>query len=623
MLVALALPCGAAQAAPAVMVIDRVQRLASNERAPPGAERAWAPASLPDGGAANRGRPQQDSVWYRMVFNGPPADAPPTSWAVYLPFFYDGGSFWLNGLQVASVPESSATVQVRWERPHLINLPAGLLHSGDNVLAIRAAALPAGNVRRMPRVSIGPLDALQPTYDRRMFWARTLPQITTAVCLLMAGFVLFIWWRRRSEMLYGLFGITAALWGIRTLTFVIEQMPVAQWHLWRMAYLGATGGFVVLMAIFALRFAGIRRPWIERGLLLYALVGPLWLGLQGRAAEPFINRFWSAGLIPVGLSVLGVSLYNLLRQRTWAAALLPAALVFPVVAGVHDYLLAWDVAPLMAALPHWTEQRIFLLHHGANLLLLVMGGLLTVRFVRALSALEQLNFTLEARVADRERHLAANFSRMATLQQQHAAAQERQLIMREIHDGLGSRLFTSLSRVERGDMDEAQIAEALRDCIGDMRLALDALTPGEEDFRVVLGNFLFRWQEQLEDAGVRSAWTIDWPEGAPPLAPQRLLQLLRIMQEAFTNVLKHAQATQLHMALRPWAGGVEVEVQDDGRSAVTPQRHGGRGLANMRARATQLGGELIFERSDRGTRVLARVPVVAPSSTGLALQTIA
>jgi signal transduction histidine kinase len=280
---------------------------------------------------------------------------------------------------------------------------------------------------------------------------------------------------------------------------------------------------------------------------------------------------------------------------------------------VHDYLIAWDAGRMAQWLPGWAPQRIFLLHHGANLLLLAMGGLLTVRFIDALTGLEELNHTLEARVSDRERHLAANFARMTALQQQHAAAQERQLIMQEIHDGLGSRLFTSLSRVERGDMGSAQVADTLRDCIGDMRLALDALTPGEDDFRVVLGNFLFRWQAQLEDAHVRSTWTINWPDGAPSPPPQDVLQLLRIAQEALTNVLKHAHATRVRVALRHRGPGLELEVEDDGRTPVpTTVRVGGRGLANMQARARQLGGALSVERVQQGTRVLLRVPGSAP-----------
>jgi hypothetical protein len=105
------------------------------------------------------------------------------------------------------------------------------------------------------------------------------------------------------------------------------------------------------------------------------------------------------------------------------------------------------------------------------------------RFIGALRSMEDVNQTLEARVADREKELAANYVRLFALERENAAGQERQRIMRDIHDGLGSRLFVSLSRVERGEITSDEIADSLRGCISEMRLALDTLTPCEQDFR--------------------------------------------------------------------------------------------------------------------------------------------
>ena len=66
---------------------------------------------------------------------------------------------------------------------------------------------------RFPRVDIGPQDEILPLHDRRLFWSRTVPETHGAGSLLVAGFVLFIWWRRRTEVLYGLFGLAAAAVG--------------------------------------------------------------------------------------------------------------------------------------------------------------------------------------------------------------------------------------------------------------------------------------------------------------------------------------------------------------------------------------------------------------------------
>jgi signal transduction histidine kinase len=236
--------------------------------------------------------------------------------------------------------------------------------------------------------------------------------------------------------------------------------------------------------------------------------------------------------------------------------------------------------------------------------------MLTARFVRALRSLEDMNQNLEQRVADREGELAANYVRVFALERENAAAQERQRIMRDIHDGLGSRLFVSLSRVERGDMAPGEIAEALRGCISDMRLALDTLVPQEHDFGVSLGAFLFRWRKQLEACGVRLTWDIASPGDALQLQPHASLQLLRVAQEALTNVVKHAGASAVHVQLRLVEAQLELEVRDNGIGAAgVGEDSSGRGLSNMRARAGQLGGALEIFGGSGGTRVTVHVPL--------------
>ncbi|MBU1357450.1 MAG: ATP-binding protein [Gammaproteobacteria bacterium] len=588
------------------------EKLTSPSAVPPPEGAPWQAVSLPDFARRAPGAARSMPSWFRIRFDGSADLQEPA--AIYRPYLYGGGDFWLNGVHVATVPGSTDRLRVRWERPHLLQLPASAVRAGRNELLVRALPTIDDNGLRFPRVMLGPLAELDGVHDRRMFWARTAPQATVVACLIASLFVLFIWWRRPGEVLYGLFGLATAFWGIRTLTFVIEEVPVDRWQAWRLVYLFATGGFVVVMAFFALRIAVLRQRWLERGLLLYWIAGPLALLLLGAGEENAINRLWTGGLIPVGIGIVAVSFWTVWRQRTWASAVMPAALCVAVLAGVHDYLISWNIGSLWRWMPDWPGQRLFLLHHGANLLLLAMGVLLSLRFIRALESLEQLNESLESRVADRERSLAENFTRMAALERQNAASSERQQIMREIHDGLGSRLFTALSRVERGDMDDAQIAEALRACIADMRLALDALAPDDHDLRTAFGDFLFRWQTELDTAGVHPAWTIDMPEDAPGVAPHTTLQILRVAQEALTNVVKHARAGQVHLRLRQRDGTLRLEIEDDGSGFAPEPRRDGRGLLNMRARAHQLGGQLEIRNDTRGTCIRLTVPLAPTTS---------
>jgi signal transduction histidine kinase len=96
------------------------------------------------------------------------------------------------------------------------------------------------------------------------------------------------------------------------------------------------------------------------------------------------------------------------------------------------------------------------------------------------------------------------------------------------------------------------------------------------------------------------------------LSPHAALQLLRVAQEALTNVLKHARATRVEVRLRHHGDMLEMEVEDDGRGlAAGPQRQG-HGLGNMRSRAERLGGVLEVRSGPAGTCVVLRLPMTAP-----------
>ncbi len=423
---------------------------------------------------------------------------------------------------------------------------------------------------------IGPQSELHTLYERRFFVVRTLPILTWIAGSVVGLLVFFIWLQRRDEALYGLFGLAALLWAQRTSTFVLEVLPPATWELWRMAYHLSTGGFVIVMALFVLNLAGWSRRGLTRGRVAYGGLGlVLFLVLFLVLGEGAATRAWTAGLLVVGLGNLFTAMAAAWLQRRWDTVALAAALVVSVVAGVHDQLVATRSPLVMETWPLWGDHHLFLLHHAANLLLLVIGILLALRFVHSLNAVEAANRRLEARVQQREREIAANYQRIAVLQREQAAADERQRIMRDLHGGLGSQLFTSLSRAERGAMDPQSMTDSLRGAIDQMRVAIEALASEERDFETASGDFRFRWDARLRDAGLTPRWEVlipeAWPGAAAALAPHDALQLLHIIQEALTNVLKHARASSV-LIRRVLA---DIEDNGAGSGAACPAHAGG------------------------------------------------
>jgi len=566
--------------------------VAGNGTAPPPASAPWQRVELP---ASSRG----PVVWYRIEFDlGQPDDEP---WSLFLPYLNVGGRIFLNGEPLVVIRESGPDTVVRWERPHLLPIPPGMLQPGRNSLALRVTATPIATIR-IPPPAIGPTFELLGEYDQRLFWTRTMSQFTVVACTVVGMLALFIWWRRREEALYGLFGAAALLWGLRTLTFVVEVLPSVSWHAWRTLYHGATGGFTIVMLLFALQLAQMEPGRLKWLLFGYWLLGPVGYLATG-GSEMLIGRVWAGGLLPIGVALLVITITAAWRQRTVPLFVLSGSLGLAVLAGIHDYLLAAAPEVIRAVAPAIAARRLFLLHYAADILLVSMGAILSLRLVGTLGAIQQLNRTLEARVAESEQTIRINYERLRRLERHHAANQERQQIMRDLHDGLGSRLFVALSRAEAGQISSGELVQALRECIADMRLTLEAMSPEGNDFLEAWGDFRFRWQQVLDGSGLASQWELETSSEPVVLAPHVTLQLLRIVQEALTNVLKHAQADSVAIGLHAGETAIRIDVRDNGKGMSGPGPAAGRGLANMQARASGVGARLQIAETRPGVHV--------------------
>ena len=221
--------------------------------------------------------------------------------------------------------------------------------------------------------------------------------------------------------------------------------------------------------------------------------------------------------------------------------------------------------------------------------------------------LRELNRDLERRVLERTRRLEETYAHAARLERTHAADQERQRLMRDLHDGLGSQLLATLRRLESGTLDTAGVRDAIVGCIADMRLVLDAAGAEGGDLLCAWASFRRRIDSQLRAGPVALRWRIDCPDRTLELGPEAVLDVLRIAQEAISNALRHARARVIEVCLRADGRSITLVVLDDGTGWM-PDAPVGRGLANMRARAARLGGRLEISGTNRGVRVALEAP---------------
>jgi signal transduction histidine kinase len=220
----------------------------------------------------------------------------------------------------------------------------------------------------------------------------------------------------------------------------------------------------------------------------------------------------------------------------------------------------------------------------------------------------------------RERHLE-----LERTQKQKAlaeAGQERLLIARELHDVLAHNV--SLINVQAGvalhlldeQPDRARpaleaIKNASSETLREIRSVLDILRrPGERPPRSPTAGVagLDDLVSRTQAAGISvDARVTGEPRGLPASVD---LAVYRIVQEALTNVARHAHPAVALVSLAYGDNAVEIVVEDDGLHAGEANGSGGNGIAGMRERVTALGGEFAAgPRPDVGFRVRARLPL--------------
>ncbi|NJN58885.1 MAG: GAF domain-containing sensor histidine kinase [Leptolyngbyaceae cyanobacterium SL_5_9] len=248
---------------------------------------------------------------------------------------------------------------------------------------------------------------------------------------------------------------------------------------------------------------------------------------------------------------------------------------------------------------------------------------------------DQLRGILVLRFADRHRFtpeeaelahalanqavLALELTRLAEEAQRAAIAQERNRWAGEIHDTL-AQAFTAISiqlgvakRIAQHSPDEVtqildRVMELANMALSKARQSVWALHPTAEEF-ADLATKLSQYVEQMTQ-GTDIQFQMQIVGDPHPLSPLIGKNLLRIGQEAITNVLKHAFATELQVKLTYETQWVNLCVQDNGRGFLFPADTGGFGLISMSERADRINGNLTIQSQlGQGTNICIQVPV--------------
>jgi len=226
------------------------------------------------------------------------------------------------------------------------------------------------------------------------------------------------------------------------------------------------------------------------------------------------------------------------------------------------------------------------------------------------------NADLYRRLETRTVELARLSARMV---EQHE--EERRRLSRELHDET-AQVFTAV-KMELGVLREGvsdlhafrldQVLGLIDTGIRSIRSVTNDLRPSLLDDLGLLPALRSLAADFADRSGIVTELVA--PKGLPPLSEEAELALFRALQEALSNVLRHADARTVHISLAVAGDRVVLDVRDDGRGppGATPGQSGHMGLTGMRERISALGGSVRFDRRAGGGAMLEVAVPVTPA----------
>jgi signal transduction histidine kinase len=519
----------------------------------------------------------------------------PANLALLAPIFRDVLTVTVNDEPVGEVrlnqlrmPAPLATV------PAIVPISTTTLKLGNNHLEILVSGL-AGREPIIGKVYIGRQEAAVDLFRRLRFLGEVLPTLILGGQAALSLIFFTIWNRRRQETAFGWFALVLLLDTLRGSAFIpalgAESTNVSYWSL-----------MVPFSSAAYLMFASTLAKLKPSRWILLSWLGPLLVTAMAAVSMPAVATMV---LLPLGIAVVFCNLLGAAfalgigwsRGYPEARLMLIGTLLFAGLV-MHDVLLSQQMI----------DGHMALARPGLLVLLIGMVTLMIHRFTGAMTELDRGSETLRIRTMAIEAQLRSAYEQLREEREFAILAQERARLMRDLHDGLGGEMVAVLALAERDEGKVADIAYHARAALADMRLIIASLEDYGGDLAMALGAWKERAEPQIRAAGMVLHWELGELNVSTGFGPAHILDILRILQEALTNVIRHSNASSIMLGSRLAGDQLVLTFSDDG-IGFEHEVAAGKGLANMRSRALALGGKFAIDSTGRGTTITLHLPL--------------
>ncbi|MFM5907925.1 MAG: ATP-binding protein [Novosphingobium sp.] len=488
--------------------------------------------------------------------------------------------------------------------PDLVIFPENSVTPGRNVAEFDVAA--NGSVNDFPIFAFGNAAELAQVHRVRNLMLVDLPLAGIAVCLFAALLFGLTNWpaedRAKTRAMILLLVLSAGS------TLALSYLPPS-WPF------GVTVGLYIVTSL-GIGLSAVQYAQHEAGLFPMGrrLALALWTVLPLATAAAMVTGHARPELMPAILGTsLKLSFWFVVAACALASVLLARAAIGRGIAGAVERLI------LIVCLAFYALDRLgstIPLHSAfdAQLPLTlpwspIVGFALGLAMIASLArqageardTVARANVILAERLRDQDAELARSYDAQKQMLQRQVVLEERQRIVRDMHDGIGGQLLGLMMQVRGGRFEARQVEEGLQSSIADLRLIVDSMDSADDSLAETLRSFEHRVRAQVEASGIAFRVDHGLPDDMPSPGARPTLQILRILQEAVTNALRHSGASEIALASTELAdGNISITIADDGKG-LPAEVKGGRGLTSMRSRAAAVNGTLDIASDAKGT----------------------
>lgn len=486
--------------------------------------------------------------------------------------------------------------------PMLLRLLPSLLVKGDNSIDVLVARNATNAVLR--DVHLGPFAILEPHFRHYNFLTHDNAELIAFLAGIVLVFSLALTPVIRNRALLVIIAITLLLFVLRELHTLWVNYPWPQ--MWRDIYLNLIAAWLwCACTAFINEWTGgpaVLRRWLVAAAVLAAVIDigayAIWVCHQAYGVGSNVQAVFGA----VSLTYMG---WRITRHYARAPASAWGEIFF---AGIG---LSMALATILTqsllfkgnGAPNSAMSEAFNQFGAMAIILFIAFGLARHGIgIYQMAALN--NESLTRRVEEKERALQAQHEILRAQEAERTLVTERGRIMSDVHDGIGSQLLGLLIQARAPTARSDDLVDGLQGALDDLYLVVDSLDATEGSLQTALATFRARLMPRCAAAGIDLQWHIETLDGDTRLSPTTILQVCRILQEAISNAMRHGKARTIALAASREGTRNVLSVTDDG-TGFDPSntRVGGRGLGNMRKRATSVGATLDINSSPAGTTI--------------------